>query len=158
MKFNDYNYAASIDKLVETKIPLKHIPDTQNALVLRTDFSEESVWELICAAIQEPVGDFQAYVEFLSDPTYSGLTLEQLMELVPQASDHTFVFIVDQLSVSHPEHPILVIDLLDEPGRTFRVIPSEMWSVENNLSIANMDFYEFADSVDSDNIFRGFPA
>jgi hypothetical protein len=157
MKFNDYNYATSIDKLVETKFPLKHIPDTQNALVLRTDFSDESVWELICAAIQEPVGDLQAYVEFLSDPAYSGFTPEQLMLLVPQESDHTFLFIVDLFSLSHREHPILVIDLLDEPGRSFRVIPSEMWSVENNLSIANMDFHEFANSVDLDNIFRGFP-
>ena len=47
--------------------------------------------------------------------------------------------------------------MYDEPGRTFRVIPSEMWSVENNLSIANMDFAEFADAVDEDGVFRGFP-
>jgi hypothetical protein len=47
--------------------------------------------------------------------------------------------------------------LYEEPGRTFRVIPSEMWSVENNLSVANMDFYEFADNVDLDGVFRGFP-
>jgi hypothetical protein len=39
----------------------------------------------------------------------------------------------------------------------FRVIPSQMWSVENNLSIANMDFFEFADAVGDDGIFRGFP-
>jgi len=32
-----------------------------------------------------------------------------------------------------------------------------MCSVENNLSIANMDFSEFADNVDKDGIFRGFP-
>jgi hypothetical protein len=148
----------NVDILVESDVSLKYIPDTQNALVLRTDFSDESVWELISTAIQEPVGDFQAYVEFLSDPAYSGLTPEQLMLLVPQESDHTFLFIVDQLSIFHPEHPILVIDLLNEPGRSFRVIPSEMWSVENNLSVANMDFHEFANSVDPDHIFRGFSA
>ena len=28
--------------------------------------------------------------------------------------------------------------------------------VENNLSISNMDFYEFADNADADGIFRGF--
>jgi hypothetical protein len=32
-----------------------------------------------------------------------------------------------------------------------------MWGVENNLSIANMDFEEFADAVGPDGIFRGFP-
>jgi hypothetical protein len=69
---------------------------------------------------------------------------------------HSFVFVVDALTVQHPEHPVLVIDLFAEPGRTFRVIPSSMWSVENNLSIGNMDFEEFADSVGADGIFRGF--
>jgi hypothetical protein len=44
----------------------------------------------------------------------------------------------------------------DEPGRTFRVIPREIWSVENNLSISNMDYHEFADNIDSDGVFRGF--
>jgi hypothetical protein len=29
--------------------------------------------------------------------------------------------------------------------------------VENNLSLANMDFHEFADNVGADGVFRGFP-
>jgi hypothetical protein len=32
-----------------------------------------------------------------------------------------------------------------------------MWAVENNLSIANMDYDEFAAAVDEDGIFRDFP-
>jgi hypothetical protein len=32
-----------------------------------------------------------------------------------------------------------------------------MWGVENNLSIANMDFQDFVDYVDLDGVFRGFP-
>jgi hypothetical protein len=31
-----------------------------------------------------------------------------------------------------------------------------LWSVENNLSIANMGFDEFADAVYKDGVFRGF--
>ena len=50
-----------------------------------------------------------------------------------------------------------MVDLYEEPGRTFRVIPAEIWSVDNNLSIANMDFAEFADAVEPDGVFRGFP-
>ena len=50
-----------------------------------------------------------------------------------------------------------VVDLHAELGRPFRVIPPEMWGVENNLSIANMDFYEFADKAEPDGVFRGFP-
>ncbi|MFF4054379.1 DUF6924 domain-containing protein [Streptomyces sp. NPDC001668] len=31
-----------------------------------------------------------------------------------------------------------------------------LWSMENNLSGANMDFEEFADAVEEDGVFRGF--
>ncbi len=123
---------------------------------MRTDFSDEPAWQSICLDIQKPVGEFQAHVDFLSDLEYNSLTIKQLAALVPQDSDHSFIFIVDQIALSHPERPILVVDLDDEPMRTFRVIPAQMWSVENNLSIANMDFSDFADAVDQDEIFRGF--
>jgi hypothetical protein len=135
---------------------VKKLPKTENAMVLRTDFSDEPAWEAVCAAIREPVGEFQAYLDFVSDPEYDGLTVEQLTEMVPQGSEPTFLFVVDRTTLTHPERPILVVDLYDEPGRTFRVIPSEMWGIENNLSIANMDFFEFAEAADADGIFRGF--
>jgi hypothetical protein len=80
----------------------------------------------------------------------------QLLSLIPQGVNHTFIFIVDRIALTPPDHPILVVDLHTEPGRTFRVIPSEMGGVENNLSLANMDFEEFAESVDEEGIFRGF--
>jgi hypothetical protein len=139
------------------KVSGMQLPKTENSLVLRTDFSDDSAWESLCAAIRALGGEFQAYVDCVSDPQYDGLTAERLTALAPKGSHHTFVFIADRMALTHPEHPILVVDLYEEPGRTFRVIPSEMWSVENNLSIANMDFCEFADNVDQDGVFRGFP-
>jgi hypothetical protein len=42
-------------------------------------------------------------------------------------------------------------------GREFRTIPSKIQGIENNLSIANMDFEEFANTVDERGVFRGFP-
>ena len=136
---------------------MKPIPETQNAVVLRTDFSGDAAWESICAAIREPVGEFKAYVDFVSDPAYDGLTQEKLLSLIPQGSPRTFIFIVDRITLSDPDRPILVMDLYTEPGRTFRVVPREMWAIENNLSIANMDFAEFAEAVDREGVFRGFP-
>lgn len=143
---------------------MKELPNTRFALVLRTDFSDDPAWESVCAVVQEPYTEFKVHgwefianVQFLSDPEYDGLSLEDLTGLIPQDFNHSFIFLVDRMTLSHPEHPVLVVDLYEEPGRTFRVIPSEMWAVENNLSIANMDFFEFADNVDPDGIFRGFP-
>ena len=36
----------------------------------------------------------------------------------------------------------------DEPGRTFLAVPAQVCSIDANLGISNMDFSEFADSVD----------
>lgn len=138
---------------------MQPLPNSDDALVLRTDFSDDAVWKEICAAIQQPdpVLGFQAYVEFLDDRQYEGVTADQLPALLPPEPNHLFMFIVDSTTVSHPEHPILVIDLEPYPVQSFRVIQSKIWGIENNLSIANMDFQEFVSAADPDGIFRGFP-
>jgi hypothetical protein len=140
---------------------VKQLPNIANSLLLRTDFSDDAAWASLCAAARQPNADgFTAYVTCISDQTYDGLTVPQLVALAPQGDQsgrQTFAFIADQRTFSDPERPVLVVDLYDRPGRTFRVIPREMWSVENNLSISNMDYDEFAKSVDSDGVFRGFP-
>jgi hypothetical protein len=73
------------------------------------------------------------------------------------AGFRTFLFIIDRVTITDPEMPIVALDMHEEPGRWFRVLPGRIWSVENNLSLANMDFREFADSTDPDGVFRGFP-
>jgi hypothetical protein len=138
-------------------ISVKQIPATQDLLVLRTDFSDDSAWRQVCEEIKQRVGDFQDYVECISDPAFDGLTSEQLVAALGSSLDRSFAFLVDQTTFAHPEQPILVVDLHGELGRTLRVIPSEAGAIENNLSIGNMDFEELADSVDDDGVFRGFP-
>ena len=135
---------------------MKHLPATNNAIVVRTDFSDDAAWESIKSAITEPVDEFMAYVDFVDDPEYEDLSVETLASLIAPDGYRAFVFVVDRVSLSHPERPILVVDLVDEPGQTFRVIPKAMWSVENNLSLANLDFVDFAESVDDAGVFRGF--
>ncbi|MEV6345449.1 hypothetical protein [Actinoplanes sp. NPDC051851] len=88
--------------------------------------------------------------------------------MAPATADHVIAFLVDAETLTHPDTPILVVKLDDNVegltdegkgpryGATFRVVPSEMWSVQNNLPIANMAWEEFADNVDGDGIFRGF--
>jgi hypothetical protein len=93
----------------------------------------------------------------VDDAAYRGVTKEQLLDLVPDGDERPFfLMIVNELTVRSPEHPVLVVDLWHESGREFRAVPAAVQSIENNLSIANMDFAEFADAVDKDGIFRGF--
>ena len=138
---------------------MKQLPQTENPLVLRTDFSNQAAWETIIVAIQRPVGifRFRANVEFLDDIEYAGITKEHFLGFLSTNYDHTFIIIADQTTISHPEHPLLIIDLFERSGNEFRAMPSQIQGIENNLSLANMDFEEFADSVDQDGIFRGFP-
>jgi tetratricopeptide (TPR) repeat protein len=136
----------------------KKIPKTENALVLRTDFSDETGWQKLCESLQNPENssdDFTANVDFVSDRAFESLTAEQLPAHLADDSQ-AFAFIIDQTALANSGHPILVVDLQEEPGRTFRVIASELCSVENNLSAGNMEFGEFASAAGKDGIFRGF--
>jgi uncharacterized protein DUF6924 len=138
---------------------MKPLPETEYPLMLRTDFSNEAVWGNICALIQKSVGlfGFRASVEFLNDTDYADITKDQLLKLIPKNYNHNVMIIVDQLAISQPEHPLLIVYLYARSGHEFRALPSQIQGIENNLSIANMDFEEFAESIDEDGIFRGFP-
>jgi tetratricopeptide (TPR) repeat protein len=129
---------------------------TEKSLVLRTDFTDEAAWKTICAAIQNQEDEFVANVVFISDRKFEGLAPGQLRLRLPEHYEETFVFLIDHLALTHPEHPILVVDLNNEGGVTFRVTPAAIGLLENNLSIANMDFEDYAESVQKDGIFRGF--
>lgn len=102
---------------------------------MRTDLSDPEAWDQIVRLINEPEGEhgFRARVSYLSDVRYEGLTPEELLEAGRRGPYRSFVFFVDGVTLASPEHPVGVLDLLTEPGRVFRVVPSEMWSVENNF-------------------------
>src|SRR5690348_14973320 len=120
---------------------MKALPESDKSLLLRTDFTDDAAWIALCEAAQAPGEDgFEARLDCISDPAFSGLTVDQLLALNRNGGGRSFAFLADRLSLTSSERPILVVDLHHEPGRTFRVVPNEMWSVENNLSLANMDY------------------
>jgi hypothetical protein len=90
---------------------MKQIPETADPVVLRTDFSNQAAWEAICATIRKPVADFQAYVKFIEDSVYAGITKEQLLKHIPTNYRHTFMIVADQTTILHPDFPLLIIDL-----------------------------------------------
>lgn len=63
--------------------------------------------------------------------------------------------VADAVAIGDPEHPLLCIETAPA-RRTFRAVAAELWGVENNLSLANMDFEEFAEAAGEDGIYRGF--
>ena len=136
---------------------MKQLPKTPDSPVLRTDFSDDAAWMTICKAITEP-GEmgFQAYVSFIDDRDFADLSAEQIAEMIPEDFGHTFIIVIDPVAVASADHPLLVVDLYESPGRSFRAIPPQIQAIQNNLSIANMDFDDFAGAVDGGGVFRGF--
>jgi hypothetical protein len=133
------------------------LPDTRAAPVLRTDFSDQAAWEAIRDEIQRPSPKgFKASVTFIDDRAYEGLPKDRLLAAVPQKYSHRFMFVVDTATVTTPDHPVLVINLRARSGTEFRAATSTIHSIENNLSIANMDFNEFARAAAKTGVFRGF--
>jgi hypothetical protein len=140
---------------------MEMLPKTEDSPVVRTAFDDEDAWRTVCEMIRRPVDsgfgeEFRAYVEFIDNPAFRDLSEQELLARVPSDFTHSFLMAVDARTMGSPEYPVLVVDLYEERGRSFRAIAVEIQGVENNLSIANMDFADFADSVDADGVFRGF--
>ncbi|MFN7769618.1 MAG: DUF6924 domain-containing protein [Planctomycetaceae bacterium] len=144
--------------------------------VVRTDFSNETAWrdlkQAISAPHREPGTDleFLAHVQFVEQQRYGGLKVEALVRELPADYPCEFLFVADAETFRSPERPIVVVGFASagetDDGvqrvrgelQTFRAIPATIQSIENNLSIANMDYADFANSVQADGVFHGFPA
>jgi hypothetical protein len=72
------------------------------------------------------------------------------------AGEHASVlFIVDEEATA-ADFPVLVVDLSPTARNAFRCIARELWGVDNNLNLADMEWDEFASSTGSAGVFRGF--
>lgn len=151
-------------------------PRESDPWVIRTDFSDDAKWttirKLISAPQREAGMTFFAYVNFVSNEMHRDKQPYEVVVSLPDNYPGKFCFVVDRECVEKQEHPVLVVGFYPSDhesfGRlprntpagdiaTFRALPSQIQGIENNLSIANMDFEEFAKSVDADGVFRGFP-
>lgn len=143
-------------------VPVADLPETWCVPVIRADFRDDGVWEQLKDEIVSPTEEgFVAGVEFVEDRALIGLSETAIAAGYPRAYPrqhrHPVMFVVDTVTVSLPERPLLVINLNegDETG-PFRTLPRQVQAIESNLSIANMDFFEFARSAGPDGVFRGF--
>lgn len=131
------------------------------SVLVRTWFGDDSAWESLVLEAQTPSDDdFLARVVVVNDPVFEGLGAEALREQQPGGA--TVSFLADETTLTRADHPVLAVWVLpssdDAPTERspFRVAPFALWSVENNINLANMDWEDFTSSVEGDGVFRGF--
>ncbi|WP_280357268.1 DUF6630 family protein [Nocardia otitidiscaviarum] len=130
------------------------------SVLVRTWFGDDREWGTVVRETLTPSGEgFLAYTTLVDDPAFEGLSPEALRAKHPGGA--LVSFLADEVTLTHPEHPILAVWSLPPRGdnrvgyRPFRVVPAQLASVENNINAANLDWADFADRVDADGIYRG---
>lgn len=87
------------------------------------------------------------------DDAWRDVTIEDLVSTAP---DWALLLLADEVTLTSPELLVLVLQVQTGMGRKLRVTPAAMWSIENNVSLANMDWEDFENAADPDGAFRGF--
>ncbi|QII08049.1 hypothetical protein BH93_24060 [Rhodococcoides fascians A25f] len=162
----DERRRSELDAVIGTDRTLDDYLDDQGgiSLLIRTDFSDDIAWRELVASVTAPGSgdetDFYVNLTCIDNERYDGLTIDALLASIGESPIY-YVFLADHQTITDPESPIVVVDTGPEesghqPGQSFRVVLSEIASIENNLSIANMDFEDFSENTDDDGVFRGF--
>jgi hypothetical protein len=134
------------------------LSSTKDVMLLRVDYSNDEKWKRLKEEIStpDPHYGFLANITIYENTKFDNLPLEIILPKLSKKYIHPIILIADQITFNDDETTILCVDLKESPGQYLRVIPSELWGIENNLSICNMDFQDFADCQDENGVFRGF--
>ncbi|MFG2598944.1 DUF6924 domain-containing protein [Streptomyces sp. NPDC048462] len=139
---------------------MKHLPDSDNTLLIRTDFSDEAAWRALQEAIATPNDDgFLAYVDLIDDPAYRDLTTDQIVSLAP-GSD--LLIVADGTALTTPGMQLLAVqpweeddEKGDEKYGELRVVAEDLWVIENNISIGNVSWEEYVDAAGENGVYGG---
>ncbi|MDO5066257.1 MAG: hypothetical protein Q4D96_03135 [Propionibacteriaceae bacterium] len=132
------------------------LPRSDAPLLVRTWFNDTAAWEDTRTACLIPTEEgFVADLEVLDHPGLREAPW-QLLRQQGAHHGHPVLFIADHRTQLEPGHPVLVVSLHpDDQPPTFRCPAAELWSVENNLTLGNMDWEEFTGHT-VDGVLRGF--
>lgn len=131
------------------------------SVLVRTWFGDDGAWDSLVQEVQTPSADgFLADVTLVNDPAFEGMSAEALK--AKQTTGPSVSFLADETTLTSAGHPILAVWVLPHRDadrrdhRPFRVVPAELWSVENNINLANLDWADFTRSMGTDGVFHGF--
>src|SRR4051812_14069044 len=122
------------------------------ALVVRTDYSNDEAWRAVVARLDQPDGEFEVHNHLVDDRGFAGASSDEVV-LSAMAADPRLevVFLADAVTMTG-DHSLLAVSTRpeeleegdEELGCEFRLIPTQVNTVHVNLAIAHLDFWEFA--------------
>ncbi|MER7912998.1 hypothetical protein [Streptomyces sp. NPDC096068] len=150
--------------------------DVFDALVIRTDFSDDESWAAAVGELRRPWGpdgEFPASARVVDVPAWSGATADEVLAAVGGDEDLGVVFVADRHTMQSPTRALLALttiredegdldpvyyqELIESPEpREFRAAPAAVHSVHVNVTLGNMGFAEFASaaSAEPDQVLR----
>ena len=129
------------------------LPTGQGALLIRTDFAHPEQWQTLLTQTSTPTPDgVVANLLTVDHPRWQSASPADLAAAAPGE----LLILADTVALSSPDLPVLVLSTQDEQLEQLRVAASALASVENNLTLANMDWRDFTEATDPDGVFRGF--
>jgi hypothetical protein len=119
--------------------------------LLRTDFTDDAAWRRLLDDIDK------GWLTVMDDPAHEGLSPARLLALVPDGAVYPVLVVADRETFSGEERTLLLVDVREEPGRTFRAaVPDAFGSVLGNLAIDNQTFDDYlaSGSLGGDGVYR----
>ncbi|MEW1910093.1 hypothetical protein AB0442_16820 [Kitasatospora sp. NPDC085895] len=134
--------------------------EDSDALIVRTDYTDQAAWRAVVAAASRARGlhgEYEAEVHLVDDPVWTGATPEAVRAAAGRDTDLGVVFLADRTTMESARLALLALDTGDEedpaddpPAREFRASPAAVHEVHVNLMIANLDFADFAEAATED--------
>ena len=125
-------------------------------VLVRTSFTSPAAWDAVVRGFTTPSPDgFLPNVGVVDDRAFEGMSAASVLAGLPDGH-RSVVFIADEVTETSEELLVMAIRPAITPMQSFRLSPAEAWSVENNLTLANMDWEDFMRATGPDGVFWGF--
>lgn len=129
------------------------LPKSDYPLLIRTDFSDENRW----AGIVEKLIFTSDGLEpdwIINSKEYEGLEIGDLPKFSIDQNEHDFIFLADSFSMTSDDAAICCVDLSDDFGTAFRVLPSDVFEALNILFSGKVDFADLMQRTDENKLYR----
>lgn len=130
-----------------------------DAVVVRTDYSDEAAWWSLRAALAiGPAGELDWPLLVVDDEEWAGATVEEVRDAAAADKWLDVVFIADRTAQTGPGHRVLAVAASPASAKEFRVVPGWVLLVHGTLTATDVRFDAFAQSAarDPEGVFRGF--